>query len=98
MSKYVIRSIPLAGFHASGDALEQEIEFVEAQWWDDLSPLIVICIRYHGHLTKLRMDLDKKAFLDHLTNPRADMVIRGLATAVWEIVSKQRFQMQYAAR
>lgn len=92
MSEYVIHSIDLAELPSKDD-----IKFIKAEWWDDQSPLVVVVCRHRGELAKLRMDLDKRTFLDHLTDARGDKAVQSLSLPVWEIVAKQRFQAESAA-
>lgn len=91
MTEYTIHSIDLSDVPSN-----RRFKFIEAQWWDDQSPLVVVICRYHGDLTKLRMDLDKKSFLDHLTDPREDSEIQNFAMPVWEVVAKGRFQKEWS--
>jgi hypothetical protein len=93
MTEYAIHSIDLAELPS-----KPHFVFIEAQWWDDQSPLVTIVCRHHGDVTKLRMDLDKKTFLDHLADPREDRAIQRLAIPVWEIIAKERFQLESTAK
>ncbi len=86
MSEYAIQSIDLSEFPS-----KRGFEFLEAQWWDERSPLTVICFSYHGRLTKLRMDLDKMTFIDHLSDTGADEAIQRLAGSIWKVVARKRF-------
>jgi hypothetical protein len=93
MAEYAIHSIGLAELPSKRDFV-----FLEAQWWDEQSPLVTIVCSHHGDATKLRMDLDKKTFLDHLDDPLEDRAIQLLAMRVWEIVAKERFQIESTAK
>lgn len=86
MPQYEIRSVDLAEAPSTRD-----IRFVEAQWWDDKSPLVVVVCRYHDDVTRLRMDLDKKSFLDHLEDPGDDNYVQRSSKRVWEIVAAVRY-------
>jgi hypothetical protein len=66
------------------------IKFIKAQWWDDNSPLVVIHLSYRGDVERLRMDIDKRTFLDHLTDPQKDKTVQKLTMPIWEIVAKER--------
>jgi hypothetical protein len=87
MSDFVVHSIGLEELPSKHD-----VKFIEAQWWDDESPLVVVVCLHRGDLTKLRMDLDKKSFIDHLTDSGGDKTVQSLAIPVWEIVARERFQ------
>jgi hypothetical protein len=66
------------------------IKFIEAQWWDDSSPLVVIHVSHRGDIERLRMDIDKRAFLDHLADPEMDKTVQKQTMPIWEIVAKER--------
>jgi hypothetical protein len=83
---YEIHKIKLAHIEVNYEG----IKFVEAQWWDQESPLVVVLCSHRGDMTKLRMDIDKIAFLDHLADPREDKAIRELTVPVWETVARER--------
>jgi hypothetical protein len=87
MTEYAIRSIDLAEIPSTPG-----VKFIEAQWWDDQSPLVVVSFSHHGDLTKLRRDLDKRSFLGHLKDPRDDSDVQGFAEQIWYIVAKNRFR------
>ena len=80
-----IRSINLAEIPSKNG-----IDFIEAQWWDDSSPLVVVLYSYHGDVMRLRMDIDKRAFIDHLSDPSRDKTVQNLALPIWEIVARER--------
>ena len=86
MTKYEICSINLAEAPSN-----QNIGFIQAQWWDEKSTLVVVLCHHHGDLTRLRMDLDKRSFLDHLKDPRDDSDLQSFAAQIWEIIAKKRF-------
>ena len=68
------------------------IEFLRAEWWDDLGDLPqFVVIRYSeasGGEKSLRMDLDKRIFLDHLTDPEKDRAVQDQVLRVWGIVAE----------
>jgi hypothetical protein len=66
------------------------IQFRQAQWWDDDSPLVVVLCSYHGDEVRLRMDIDKRRFIDHLDDPRADNAVQERVLPIWEIIAKER--------
>ncbi len=86
MEDYHIRHINLDELPA-----RDGVRFVEAQWWDARAPFAVIVCLYRGELMKLRMDLDKRVFIDHVEDERLDGVIAAAAMEVWEVVVKYRY-------
>ena len=52
------------------------------------SPFILVCYEENGYQPEygLRLDLDKKAFLDHLSNPEADALIKGAASRITDFI------------
>ncbi|MGA3206156.1 MAG: hypothetical protein ABSF12_26985 [Bryobacteraceae bacterium] len=68
------------------------IEFLCAEWWDDSGDLPrFVVIRYteaSGGEKSLRMDLDKRIFLDHLTDPEKDRAVQDQVLRVWGIVAE----------
>jgi hypothetical protein len=82
-----IRSIPLEGRIATANG----IRFLRAEWWGDLSRFVVIRYSERGGAEKsLRMDIDKRVFLDHVADPARDKVVQKQALPIWEIVAKER--------
>jgi hypothetical protein len=49
---------------------------------DEKSTLVVVLCRHHGDLTRLRMDLDERSFLDHLKDPRDDSDLQRFAAQI----------------
>ena len=91
MTEYSIHTINLAGL-----PLTQGIRFTVAQWWDPTSPLAVVTCLHYSRLTKLRMDLDKMTFIDHLDDPEADEAVQSLANSIWQIIVEERFPIHDA--
>jgi hypothetical protein len=83
-----IKSIKLEGRIA---ATPLGINFLRAEWWGDLSRFVVI--RYSerdGIEGSLRMDIDKRAFIDHIADPAKDEAVQSQALPIWEILAKLR--------
>jgi hypothetical protein len=41
----------------------------------------------------LRLDLDKKIFLDHLPDPKLDEIAQFLAKPIWEFIVRRRGEL-----
>jgi hypothetical protein len=53
---------------------------------------VIVRYRSHGEAQPLglRLDLDKKVFLDHADDPKTDKELQKKVTSVWEIVVRER--------
>jgi len=67
-----------------------------AEWWDVNSKFAVVrgTVRDDSEKFALRLDLDKRAFLDHLANPITDQIVHSYAHLLSQVIvsekSKQR--------
>jgi hypothetical protein len=86
MSDIEVRSLDLRSAPAA-----DPIMFKEAQWWDETSSLVVVSFYHSGELTKLRMDLDKRVFIDHLEDQKADSILRDFAPEISDIIGAWRY-------
>ena len=78
--------IPLSGVEPAGD-----IEFIQAKWWNTGSRFAVILTRDRRGIEKsLRMDVNKRAFLDHFSDESVDVFVQARATNVWEMIAEAR--------
>ena len=65
-----------------------------AEWWDENSKCVVV----RGSMKKehedfvLRLDLDKRAFLDHAENSDTDKLVQSHAALIAQLVWKARSQ------
>ena len=74
----------------------QLFRLLTAQWWDENSKFVVVS----GSTKKdpanftLRLDLEKRAFLDHAPNPHTDELVQSqvheISRLVWNERLKQR--------
>jgi hypothetical protein len=67
-------------------------DLLTAEWWDENSKCVVV----RGSMNKdhedfaLRLDLDKRAFLDHAENADMDKLVQGQASLISQLVWKAR--------
>jgi hypothetical protein len=75
--------------------LTQRIEsfrFVTAEWWDEKSKFVVV----RGSTEKdsedfaVRLDIEKRAFLDHVSNPMTDKLVQSQASQISQLVWNER--------
>jgi hypothetical protein len=70
--------------------------FVTAEWWDENSKFVVV----RGSTEKnpedfaLRLDIEKRAFLDHVSNPEADKLVQSQASQISQLVWSERAKLQ----
>jgi hypothetical protein len=82
--------------------LREPLQFpwpLTAEWWDDNSKCVVV----RGSLSEtdfaLRLDLEKRAFLDHVeSNEKFDEALQRFAAQITELVWKERSLKRAAAR
>jgi hypothetical protein len=69
-----------------------ELTFLRAEWWSKSSrfALVRYSYQYKEEEFGLRLDLDKRVFLDHLEDPQLDKIIQIYAGSIWEIVADAR--------
>jgi hypothetical protein len=70
-----------------------ELTFLSAEWWSKSSRFVLVRYSYKDEEQKfgLRLDLDKRIFLDHLDDPKLDeFVQRFYARIIWQIVADAR--------
>ena len=77
--------------------------FMTAEWWDHNSKFAVV----RGSTEKdpeafaLRLDLEKRAFLDHVTNPKTDRLLQNevqqISQLVWNAKRQQAQEQQQQA-
>jgi hypothetical protein len=68
--------------------------FIRAEWWDDRSRFVLVRYALEGKEQELglRLDLDKKIFLDHLPGP-FDEIAQLLARPIWEFIVRRREEL-----
>jgi hypothetical protein len=69
--------------------------FLRAEWWDDHSRFVLVRYALEGKEQEfgLRLDLDKKIFLDHLPDPKLDEIAQFLAKPIWEFIVQRRREL-----
>jgi hypothetical protein len=71
-----------------------DISFLRAEWWDDSSRFVVVRYALKREEVKtrgFRLDLDKKVFLDHVSDPKLDKEVQDRVDKIWHIVVAERF-------
>ena len=70
------------------DAVEPAhgIEFVRSEWWGSRFALIFTRDR-SGAEKSLRMDMNKRSFLDHYGDKEVDDMVQAKAEDVWKIIA-----------
>jgi hypothetical protein len=65
-----------------------------AEWWEENSKFVVIrgATKKDADKFALRLDLDKRAFLDHVDNERTDKLVQSQAKAISELVWSERLK------
>jgi hypothetical protein len=68
------------------------LRFLRAERWDDQSRFVLIRYALEGKEEEfgLRLDLDKKIFLDHLPDPELDQLAQYLLKPTWGFIVKER--------
>ena len=70
-----------------------------AEWWDEKSKFVVVrgCINSPNMAAKhfaLRLDLEKRAFLDHASNAETDALVQKQASEISRLVWNERLKRQ----
>lgn len=67
------------------------VQFIRAEVPSQRSPFIRIYYSLEGHEERfaLRLDVDKRVFLDHLENPVDDQFVRRVAPEIANLVSEK---------
>ena len=68
------------------------LSFLRAEWWDDSSRFVLIRYSLEGKVQELglRLDLDKKIFLDHMDDEKLDTIVQRQAENIWRVVALKR--------
>jgi hypothetical protein len=82
-----VESIDLSMLKPVGPLVFQRVE-----WWRKSSRFVLVRYSYGGIEPEfgLRLDLDKRVFLDHPDDPNFDKIIQEYAKIIWEIVAGTR--------
>src|SRR5262249_58310486 len=66
--------------------------FLRAEWWDDSSRFVLIRYSLEGKEQELglRLDLDKRIFLDHIDDPNLDKFVQSQVGDIWRAVALKR--------
>jgi hypothetical protein len=70
------------------------ISFLRAEWWDDSSRFVLVRYSRDGKEPELglRLDLDKKIFLDHIEDSNSlDQAVQQRVNLIWQIVARERW-------
>jgi predicted Ser/Thr protein kinase len=66
----------------------KNIRFIKAQWWDITSRFVIVFVRTEKDNERaLRMDMNKKAFLDYLGDNVLDEYVRSKSGDIWNAVA-----------
>ncbi len=73
------------------------LSFLRAEWWDDSSRFVLIRYSLKGKEQELglRLDLDKRVFLDHLDDPELDMFVQYQVENIWRVVALKRLPPRF---
>ena len=65
-----------------------------AEWWEEDSKFVVVRgSTKKGHeIFALRLDLDKRTFLDHLSNEKTDELVQSQASLISQLVWSERLR------
>jgi hypothetical protein len=72
------------------------VSFLRAEWWDPSSRFVLVRYSRKGHEEELglRLDLDKRVFLDHLSDdPHLDADVQSRVETIWKIVAQERSEV-----
>ncbi len=78
-------SVGLDGVSASGS-----VRFIRAEWWDNASRFAVVVANGPFGEKRLRMDINKQAFLDYFGDEKLDNFVRASALSIWEVIARAR--------
>jgi hypothetical protein len=83
-----------SGVNLKGKGTDADgVAFLRAEWWDPSSIFVLVHDSYKDHEAELglRLDLDKKVFLDHMPDPNLDAEVQKRVHSIWKIVAHERF-------
>lgn len=85
----MVKSIDLTGAVKNAN----DISFLRVEWWDDSSRFVLVRYSRAGKEQEfgLRLDLDKKIFLDHFEDTDLDKKVQTLVEPIWSIVAHKRW-------
>jgi len=68
------------------------ISFLRAEWWDERSRFVLVRFAVNGKEQELglRLDLDKRVFLDHFSDPKVDKLVQSQVRPIWTTIAKKR--------
>jgi hypothetical protein len=75
------KTIPLDGVRPA-----HGIEFIRSEWWGSRFALI-FTRDLSGAEKSLRMDMNKRSFIDHYNDKEADVEIQARAEDIWKIIA-----------
>lgn len=66
------------------------VKFISAEWWDEASRFVVVRVSYLGDERTFRMDLFKRAFLDHLPEGDVEDFFQQSVEPIAQLVGQER--------
>lgn len=72
----------------------EAFRFLTAEWWEEDSKFVVVrgSMRKDSEDFALRLDLDKRAFLDHVPNEKMEKLLRRQAEHISQLVWGERLK------
>ncbi|MGJ4887090.1 hypothetical protein ACQR1Y_02810 [Bradyrhizobium sp. HKCCYLRH3099] len=73
---------------------------VTAEWWEDNSKFVVVRGLTEGDCQSfaLRLDLEKRAFIDRAPDPKTDQLLQGQALQISQLVWSERAKLLKVAQ
>jgi hypothetical protein len=70
-----------------------------AEWWDENSKFVVVrgSTKRGADDFKLRLDLEKRAFLDHASDPKTDQLVQGQVQLISQLVWTEKLRAKKTA-
>jgi hypothetical protein len=67
-----------------------------AEWWDENSKFVVVrgSTKRESEDFALRLDLEKRAFLDHASNPKTDQLVQSQVHLISQLVWNERLKLR----
>lgn len=79
-------------------SLVEPFRLLTAEWWDENSKFVVVrgSTQKDADPFSLRLDLEKRAFLDHAKNPKTDELIQSQVQIISQLVWHERLRQKTA--
>jgi hypothetical protein len=74
------------------------LSFLRVEWWDELSRFVLVRYSLSGKEQEfgLRLDLDKKIFLDHFDDKELEKIAQDMVKPIWDFVAWKRWGLRAA--